>query len=182
MQNLQFFISYCYMFGFSKFWRNHHGFMQIWFYEIKFIYSKKVTKFCEIFTLLLSCVVPVKSKVKISQNFVAFSEYMNFKVKYSEKATWSNQLLPKSGRMYWRFIYKMWIKRWNKGDKKFPLLSDSFEQFRALSKRIVWSKIKLAWTWRDNSVRYEPLFTIAKLSKTLHNEISVFKRKATPRT
>ena len=28
--------------------------------------------------LLLSYVVPVKSKVKISQNFVAFSEYMNF--------------------------------------------------------------------------------------------------------
>ena len=43
----------------------------------KFIYSGKATKFCEIFTLLLSQ-VPVKSKVKISQNFVAFSEYMNF--------------------------------------------------------------------------------------------------------
>ena len=45
---------------------------------VKFIYSEKATKFCEIFTLLLSYVVPVKSKVKISQNFVAFSEYMNF--------------------------------------------------------------------------------------------------------
>ena len=43
-----------------------------------FIYSEKATKICEIFTLLLSYVVPVKSKVKISQNFVAFSEYMNF--------------------------------------------------------------------------------------------------------
>ena len=41
----------------------------------KFIYSEKATKFCEILTLL--CIV-VKSKVKISQNFVAFSEYMNF--------------------------------------------------------------------------------------------------------
>ena len=47
--------------------------------EVKFIYSEKATKFCEIFTLLLSYVVPVKSKVKILQNFVAFSEYMNFK-------------------------------------------------------------------------------------------------------
>ena len=46
--------------------------------SIKFIYSEKATKFCEIFTLLLSYVVPVKSKVKISQNCVAFSEYMNF--------------------------------------------------------------------------------------------------------
>ena len=49
---------------------------------IKFIYSEKATKFCEIFTLLLSYVVPVKSKVKISKNFAAFSEYMNFKDKY----------------------------------------------------------------------------------------------------
>ena len=47
---------------------------------VKFIHSEKATKFCEIFTLLLSYVVPVKSKVKISQNFVAFSEFMNFDV------------------------------------------------------------------------------------------------------
>ena len=47
--------------------------------NIKFIYSEKATKFCKIFTLLLSYVVPVKSKMKISQNFMAFSEYMNFK-------------------------------------------------------------------------------------------------------
>ena len=45
---------------------------------VKFIYSEKGTKFCKISTLLLSYEVPVKSKVKISQNFVAFSEYMNF--------------------------------------------------------------------------------------------------------
>ena len=35
---------------------------------LKFIYSEKATKFCEISTLLLSFVVPVKSKVEISQN------------------------------------------------------------------------------------------------------------------
>ena len=45
---------------------------------LKFIYSEKATKFCKISTLLLSYVVPVKSQVEISQNFVAFSEYMNF--------------------------------------------------------------------------------------------------------
>ena len=38
---------------------------------VKFIYSKKATKFCEISTVDLSYVVPVKS-------MVAFSEYMNF--------------------------------------------------------------------------------------------------------
>ena len=49
---------------------------------LKFIYSEKATRFCEIFTLLLTIVHTVKSKVKISQNFVTFSEYMNFTVGY----------------------------------------------------------------------------------------------------
>ena len=47
--------------------------------QLKFIYSEKATKFCEISSLLLSYVVPAKSKVEILQNFVTFSEYMNFK-------------------------------------------------------------------------------------------------------
>ena len=46
---------------------------------IKFIYSEKATNFCEISTIDLSYVVTVQSKVGISQNFVAFLEYMNFK-------------------------------------------------------------------------------------------------------
>ena len=44
----------------------------------KFLYSEKATTFCEISTLFLSTVHTDKSKVEISQNFVAFSEYMNF--------------------------------------------------------------------------------------------------------
>ena len=44
----------------------------------KFIYFEKATKFCEIFTLLLSYVVLIKSKVIILQNFAAYSEYINF--------------------------------------------------------------------------------------------------------
>ena len=45
---------------------------------LKFIYSEKATKFCEIFPLLLTVCTAVKNKGKILQNFVAFSEYMNF--------------------------------------------------------------------------------------------------------
>ena len=41
---------------------------------VKFIFSEKAKNFCEISTLLLSYVVPAKSKVEILQNFVAFSE------------------------------------------------------------------------------------------------------------
>ena len=48
------------------------------FTKEKFIYSKKAKIFCEISTVDLSYVVPVKSSVEISKNFVAFSEYMNF--------------------------------------------------------------------------------------------------------
>ena len=51
---------------------------------VKFIYSEKATKFCEIFPLLLTVCTAVKSKGKISQNFVAFSKYMNFKHKSSQ--------------------------------------------------------------------------------------------------
>ena len=36
---------------------------------LKFIYSEKATKFCEIFPLLLTVCTVVKSKEKISQNF-----------------------------------------------------------------------------------------------------------------
>ena len=45
---------------------------------LKFIYSEKATIFFEISTIDLSYIVMVKSTVEISQNFVAFSEYMNF--------------------------------------------------------------------------------------------------------
>ena len=48
---------------------------------LELIYSEKATKFCELSTSLLSYVVTVKNKLEISQNFVAFSEYMNFKLK-----------------------------------------------------------------------------------------------------
>ena len=72
---------------------------------LKFIYSEKATKFCEIFTLILTTVHTVKSKMKISQNFVAFSEYMNFTInklfnnyKYVHFNTCSNILKRKKSR------------------------------------------------------------------------------------
>ena len=43
---------------------------------VKFMYSEKATKFCEISTFALCS--KGKSKVEISQNFGAFSDYMNF--------------------------------------------------------------------------------------------------------
>ena len=57
---------------------------------VKVIYSKKATKFCEILPLLLTAVQTVKSKGKISQNFVAFLEYMNFIKKSENKLTNNN--------------------------------------------------------------------------------------------
>ena len=58
--------------------------------ELKFIYSEKATHFCEISIIDLSYVVTVKSTVEISQNFVAFSEYMNFKLTlFSWTSSWA---------------------------------------------------------------------------------------------
>ena len=52
--------------------------------QVKFIYSEKATKVCEISTVDLSYVVPVKSTVEISQNLVAFSKYMNFNLRLNK--------------------------------------------------------------------------------------------------
>ena len=48
--------------------------------SLKFIYSEKATQFCEMCTA-------VKSKGKISQNLVAFSEYMNFNFENPDEST-----------------------------------------------------------------------------------------------
>ena len=50
--------------------------------QANFKYSEKAKNFCEISTLLLSVCTVDKSKVEISQNFLAFSEYTNFTILY----------------------------------------------------------------------------------------------------
>ena len=45
---------------------------------LKFMYSEKAIKFFKISTVDLSYLVIVKPMFEISQNFVAFSEYLNF--------------------------------------------------------------------------------------------------------
>ena len=46
--------------------------------SLKFIYSEKATNVWDISTVDLSYVVTIKSSVEVLQNFVAFSEIMNF--------------------------------------------------------------------------------------------------------
>ena len=45
---------------------------------VMFVFSEKATHFYKIFNADLSYVATVKSRLEISQNFVAFSEFMNF--------------------------------------------------------------------------------------------------------
>ena len=71
---------------------------------LKFIYSEKATKFCEIFTLLLTTVHTVKSKVNISQNFVAFSEYMNFTITTKQKQSPCPYMFRQSWWLAWSMI------------------------------------------------------------------------------
>ena len=60
-------------------WTVGNNYVQKLLDSVKFIYSEEATKFYEISTLLLTVTTYDKSKVEILQNFVAFSEYMNFK-------------------------------------------------------------------------------------------------------
>ena len=57
---------------------------------VKFIYSDNHTKFCKISTLLLTGTTQDKGKLEISQNFVAFSEYMNFRRSKQKQCDWFN--------------------------------------------------------------------------------------------
>ena len=59
--------------AFSEYLKFINPFLWISHKKLKFIYSEKATKFCEISTEDLT-----GTTVDISQNFVAFSEYMNF--------------------------------------------------------------------------------------------------------
>ena len=56
--------------------------MIVFNFLLKFIYSEKATKILRNLHLIFDCMyLCIKSKVNIWQNFVAFSEYMNFKYK-----------------------------------------------------------------------------------------------------
>ena len=70
--------------------------------HLKFIYSEKATRFCEIFILLLTVATYNKSKVKISQKFMAFSEYMNFK-EYHIRGVGTSKNLGEGGILKTRF-------------------------------------------------------------------------------
>ena len=78
------------------------------FLQLKFIHSEKATKFFKFSTLLLSYVVLVKSKVEISQNFVAFSEYMNFKFNFRKTlTTLCSSWRQRSGLLFWAFYSEL---------------------------------------------------------------------------
>ena len=54
---------------------------------LKFMFSKKATKIDEIFTVYWHLLHNVKSSVKISSNFVAFLENVNFNIVFLRKYT-----------------------------------------------------------------------------------------------
>ena len=87
------------------------GFCIPYTYWNKFIYSEKVTKFCEISTKGLSYVVMVKSTVEISQNDVAFSEYMDFISIYLHDLLQEKQF--HQNYFHVDFVEKSWLENRN---------------------------------------------------------------------
>ena len=85
---------------------------------LKCVYYEEATKFCLISTLHLSTVHTNKSKVEILQNFVAFSEYMNFiwtsyftKLLYKKVKMWLNKELQISAWLIGQyfFLHKLFL-------------------------------------------------------------------------
>ena len=66
---------------------------------LKFMQTEKAQKFYKIFTLLLTGTTQSKSKVEILQNFVAFSEYMNFTCSPTKKQTFLRSCDPRGNDM-----------------------------------------------------------------------------------
>ena len=64
----------------SKILTNNQIYQREVYSLLKFIYSETATKLCKFSTLIFTVCTAVKSKVEIVQNFVAFSEHMNFKI------------------------------------------------------------------------------------------------------
>ena len=82
--------------------------------SIKFIYSEKATKVFKIFTLPLTLCTEVRSKVKISQNFVAFSEYMNFKAAlFMSGKPWFTPNQPTESKLLNKSHLLISILKWN---------------------------------------------------------------------
>ena len=83
----------------------------------------KAAKFCEISTVDLTVTTQDKSTVEISQNFVAFSEYMNFRDRTKTKSpqqwgvailwlfyrAWMSKICTK---VFYSFAYH-YAKKWN---------------------------------------------------------------------
>ena len=112
-------ICHCLLGEIFRFWTPVHAIHE---FELKFIYSEKTTKFCELFPfLLLTVCTLVKSKVKISQNFVAFSEYMNF-----NKSRWTPNFLAflvrKLERTTTSALYNSKRNKWNLAHNEIRIL------------------------------------------------------------
>ena len=107
-----------------------------------YIYSEKAIKFCKIFTLLLFYVVPVKSKAKISQNFVTFSKYMNFIFR-----PWKRIEVLQLKFCNWRCSIEYWCHRWCCFGAQWYTYSATHTQhigqffFKNLSRNLSFSKI-----------------------------------------
>ena len=108
---------------------------------VKFISSEKATEFCEIFTLLMSYIVTVKSKVKILQNFVAFSEYMNLIM--TSVRLWSLGLETFSEYLMITKVATIWFSVWDWGRQHcsqldFPQCKLTHCNFAKLPRALQW--------------------------------------------
>ena len=131
--------------------------------QLKFIYSEKATKFFKIFSLLLSYALPVKSKMNISQNFVAISEYMNFEFNSSSiiyctaaQKMYVNAIFWLIHGFSWRFCFSPVLFIPHHGIRYHQINDDEIGDInnngKYLEKDTVFKTDYMKKTWKDHSV------------------------------
>ena len=137
---------------------------------IKFIYSEKAKKICEISDLLLSVCTVDKSKVEISRNFVAFSEYTNFNTGHSLSDQHCHPITQHMANYFVRFtkIYTNWFEIQNLQNLNFRTICVNLTESVVIF-RVNWWQNMLIWQrtacispnldcWKKNDVtKYQSL-------------------------
>ena len=142
---------------------------QVYFLQIKLHISEKATNSCKISTVDLFYVVMVKSTVEISQNFAAFSEYINFTAN-----DWPGgaQFAFKKSQLSLRWLFELRASKCRQFLQVWGCFTfDSFLSFIVLCYSCMHPNAACDW-WKMDACKILPYSYLDSHSKVMHPEYS----------